>query len=173
VDSTRETLEKSIELVVSLTSLSRWHDAPANEGGSILPASLEKGSRGLGAASTDRTTADLSPARGLGARQRTSIYEAAPSVIGTQAGQHEGNNPEGITEHVDSSLNAFSVSLLLSSTEGSSNTTRFTDRRNLLLESLIDGTAHSSSAYYRHKSSSAHSTTWVSAKGLVLSDRQN
>ena len=160
-------MEKNIELIVGLTSLSRWHDAPVNDaggpGGPILPASLEKGSRGVGAASTDRTPADLSPARGLGGRQRTSIYEAVPPAVGTQAAQHEGANPEGNAGNVDVSINGFPFCFLRSSTEGSADSTRLTDRRDLFLESLVDGTADSSTAYYRHKSSSTHFTTWVSA----------
>jgi hypothetical protein len=72
-------------LIVSLTSLSRWYDTGASEGGSsfvaTLPTTTEKPTRGPGG-STDKTAADVSPARGVGSRQRTSGFEMVPTTPG-------------------------------------------------------------------------------------------
>jgi hypothetical protein len=97
VDSTREISDKNIELIVSLTSLSRWYDTLSNESGapigSTTQTTTEKGGRGAGV-STDKAPADVSPARGLGSRQRTSTFDMMPQTPGPHAGQHDGNIAE-------------------------------------------------------------------------------
>jgi hypothetical protein len=97
VDSTRETVDKNIELIVSLTSLSRWYDSgPSDGGGSIGPTMAtisEKAGRGAGT-SFDKTATDVSPARGLGGKQRTSNVEINSQTPGPNVGAHDGNTAE-------------------------------------------------------------------------------
>ena len=91
-------MEKNIELIISLSSLSRWYDVPSTDGGGILGLSAqavaEKAGR-LAGATTEKTPADVSPARGLGGRQRTSTFETAPQTPGSHIGQHDGTMSEG------------------------------------------------------------------------------
>ncbi len=94
VDSTRETGDKNIELIVSLTSLSRWYDTGTGDGGSSFGAmatTTEKGGRGA-SISTDKTATEVSPARGLGGRQRTSNFEMIPQTPGPNCGLHDANS---------------------------------------------------------------------------------
>jgi len=96
VDSTRETGDKNIELIVSLTSLSRWYDTGTGEGGSSfgsMATTTEKGGRGA-SISTDKTATEVSPARGLGGRQRTSTFETVPQTPGPNASLHDGNTAD-------------------------------------------------------------------------------
>jgi hypothetical protein len=53
----------------------------------------------LAGTSTDKTSSDASPARGLGGRQRTSTFDMSVS----HAAQHDANLPEGTTirVHID------------------------------------------------------------------------
>ncbi|CAF1130028.1 unnamed protein product [Rotaria sp. Silwood1] len=85
IDSTRERLDKNIELIVSLTSLSRWLDSGSTDGasplGSMLPTTTEKVGRGAGA-SNDKVSAEISPIRGAGSRRRTSTLETLPQTPG-------------------------------------------------------------------------------------------
>lgn len=98
VDSTRETIEKNIELIISLSSLSRWYDvSSADSGGatgSLVQATTDKQGK-LAGVSTDKTATDVSPARGLGGRQRTSTFETMPQTPGSHTGQHDGTMSEG------------------------------------------------------------------------------
>jgi len=48
----------------------------------------EKGGRGT---STDKTPAEVSPARGLANRHRASTVETIPQTPGTHVGSHDGN----------------------------------------------------------------------------------
>ncbi len=50
----------------------------------------EKAGRGAGT-SIDKSSAEVSPARGVGSRQRTSNLEMAPQTSGPNAGLHDGN----------------------------------------------------------------------------------
>ena len=61
VDSTRETLDKNIELIISLTCLPRWYDAVQNE-----PVVLhEKPARGA-SVSVEKTPTDLTLGKIIG-----------------------------------------------------------------------------------------------------------
>ncbi|CAF4088818.1 unnamed protein product [Rotaria sp. Silwood2] len=94
VDSTRDRLDKNIELIISLTSLSRWLDSGATDGasplGSMLPTTTEKVGRG-GGGSTDKASAELSPVRGVGSRRRTSTVEALPQTPGPHVNLQDGS----------------------------------------------------------------------------------
>lgn len=50
----------------------------------------EKPGRG-GGGSIDKTTSEVSPARGLGSRQRTSTIELPPQTPGLNLGLNDGN----------------------------------------------------------------------------------
>lgn len=90
-------MEKNIELIVGLTSLSKWHDSGQNEptgpAGSTIPTILEKSGRNTGL-STDKTPADVSPARGLTAKHRASIIEHSPQPPVPHVTAHDGNIAE-------------------------------------------------------------------------------
>jgi hypothetical protein len=58
VDSTRQTLDKNVEIIVSLTSLSRWYDTTAIE----TVTSNEKTVRGS-SLSIDKALVDITPTR--------------------------------------------------------------------------------------------------------------
>jgi hypothetical protein len=102
VDSTRESLDKNIELIVSLTSLSRWHDSGQNEAaglaGPTIPTIPEKSGRNTGL-SNDKTAADVSPARGIGSKHRASIIDHSPQPIVPHASSHDGNIAESKIYH--------------------------------------------------------------------------
>lgn len=97
VDSTRDKLDKNIELIVSLTSLSRWIDSGSPDGpspySSTLPPTAEKSSRGPGA-SIDKTSTELSPARGVGSRRRTSTVDTAPATPGAHVSLQDASVAE-------------------------------------------------------------------------------
>jgi hypothetical protein len=97
VDSTRESLDKKIELIVSLTSLSRWHDSGQNEAaglaGPTIPTIPEKSGRNTGL-SNDKTAADVSPARGIASKHRASIIDHSPQPIVPHVSSHDGNIAE-------------------------------------------------------------------------------
>lgn len=98
VDSTRETADKNIELIISLTSLSRWYDTGTSDGGGSITSTMatiaEKGGRGGGATSMDKTPAEVSPARGLTSKHRASTIEMIPATPGPHTGLHDGNISE-------------------------------------------------------------------------------
>ncbi|CAM4739728.1 unnamed protein product [Rotaria magnacalcarata] len=97
VDSPRDRLDKNIELIVSLTSLSRWLDTASNEGtspsGLAMPTTNEKAGRGTGI-SADKTSAEVSPARGIGSRRRTSTIETLPQTPAPHISLHDGSVAE-------------------------------------------------------------------------------
>ncbi|CAF1182417.1 unnamed protein product [Rotaria sordida] len=94
VDSTRERLDKNIELIVGLTSLSRWLESGSTEGvsslGATLPTTNEKVGRGAGV-STDKTSSEISPIRGAGGRRRTSTMETLPQTPGPHVSLQDGS----------------------------------------------------------------------------------
>ena len=63
-------------------------------GGAAVQASGEKTAR-QGATSTEKATADVTSARGLGGRQRTSTIETIPQTPASNPGQVEGSIAEG------------------------------------------------------------------------------
>ncbi|UJR30270.1 hypothetical protein I4U23_017808 [Adineta vaga] len=93
VDNTREAVDKNIELIVGLTSLSRWHDLGQPEGsGPPAPAVStipEKVGRNT-SLSTDRGPAEVSPARG---KHRPSVFES-PQTPAPHGAAHDGNSTE-------------------------------------------------------------------------------
>lgn len=87
-------MDKNIELIVSLTSLSRWIESGSNDGASpfalTMPTVSEKSGRG-GGVSGDKTSTDISPARGVGSRRRTSTVDTIPQTPGPHASLHDGS----------------------------------------------------------------------------------
>lgn len=53
----------------------------------------EKGGRGVGT-SIDKTAAEVSPARGVGSRQRASAVDMIPTTPGPHVTPHDGNMGE-------------------------------------------------------------------------------
>ena len=94
MDSSRETADKNIELIVSLTSLSRWYDSGVSEGGGAAGPAMatiaEKPGRGAGG-SIDKNAAEVSPARGLGSRQRTSTIDLMPQTPAPNLALNDAN----------------------------------------------------------------------------------
>lgn len=69
VDSTRETFDRNIEFIISLSSLPRWYDAVVNE-----PAvTNEKATRGA-SVSVEKLASDLHQAKFIG-RQSTVVRQ--------------------------------------------------------------------------------------------------
>ena len=133
-------MDKNIELIVSLTSLSRWYDSGAGEGGGSfstnLPISIEKSGRGV---STDKTNADVSPARGLGSRQRTSNFDLLPQTPGPP----DGN----LAESKDYFFPINKYHVINSVVKRGCTSTGFTYCRDLFLEITFIGTTYSPSSY--------------------------
>lgn len=94
VDSSRDRLDKNIELTISLTSLSRWIDSSSNEGpspfGATMPTIPDKPVRGAGA-SNEKASAELSPTRGAGGRRRTSTIDTIPQTPGPHVNLQDGS----------------------------------------------------------------------------------
>ncbi len=67
VDSTRELLEKNIELIISLTCLPRWYDAVINE----TPVLNEKPARGM----AEKISIDSNPGKIIGNNRSESIFK--------------------------------------------------------------------------------------------------
>lgn len=61
VDSTRETLDKNIELIISFSSLPRWYDAIVHE-----PVVTNEKSNRTTAASLDKSQTDLNLSKFIG-----------------------------------------------------------------------------------------------------------
>lgn len=94
VDSTRETADKNIELIVSLTSLSRWYDgSSADTGGTSIGSTMapivEKAGKGTGA-SLEKIPTDISPTRGLN-RQRTSNFDLSSQAQANTLNLNDGS----------------------------------------------------------------------------------
>lgn len=152
VDSTRETTDKNIELIVSLTSLSRWYDAGSGDGGGGPPVGApmapiaEKVGKGAGT-SSEKTPADLSPARGFN-RQRTNTSDTLPQLsVAGLLNDGSTNDSKDDSCFFFCPRNCLFLSIANSVPERISTATRFTYCRTLLLEITFHWTAYSSSSY--------------------------
>lgn len=94
VDSPKENCTSQIELLISLSSLSRWYELPSNETALPFQSTGDKTAR-TGGASNEKASADVSPARGLLGRQRTSTVETLPQTPASNAGQQDGSQFDG------------------------------------------------------------------------------
>lgn len=94
MDSSRDAADKNVELLVSLTSLSRWYDSGPSEGGGATGPAMatiaEKPGRGAGG-TIEKTAPEVSPARGLGGRQRTSTIDLMPQTPAPNLALNDGN----------------------------------------------------------------------------------
>jgi hypothetical protein len=94
VDSTRETMEKNIELLISLSSLSRWHDFNANESASVIQTIHERNTRAIGLAN-EKLSNEASPTRALPGRHRASTGETMPQTPASHVGPIDGSIIDG------------------------------------------------------------------------------